>query len=496
MRRITLLLTTMVLAVLLIGGVALAAITTFSNSSPIQIDPSSRADPYPSPIEVQNLSGCITDVNLTISGYSHQYPDNVGVLVVGPKGQKVLVMADSGGNLNNAVSGITLTFDDAASDPVPDQSQITAGTYKPTKGTTLIGGGLPVPANFPSPAPAGPYGTQLSVFDGTDPNGTWNLYILSDSSIYTGQIANGWSLTITTTTPCNRAPTAADDSYTTNEDTTLTADGATNNPNGVLFNDTDVDKDDLTATLVKDVAHGDLTLNSDGTFTYTPAADFNGEDAFTYAVSDEEGETATATATIDVAPVNEPPTVAVAAGGSCGTNDRSGTIDLTLDDPDGLAGLTLSATSNNPTLVPNTNSNLTIGGSGAARTLRAVALSGRTGTALITVTVDDGEDTGTVDITLKADGNGSKTTNGTPGADILFGQNGNDTLGGGDGNDLLCGGLGDDNLSGGADNDTLYGGSGNDRFTGGTGADFFSGGSGTDTATDFTAGVDTKSSIP
>jgi dipeptidyl aminopeptidase/acylaminoacyl peptidase len=186
------------------------------------------------------------------------------------------------------------------------------------------------------------------------------------------------------------------------------------------------------------------------------------------------------------APVNDAPTVRVAAS-SCGTNDRSGTINLTLDDPDGPEGsLTLGATSLNARLVP--NSNLTFGGTGANRTLTATALSGRTGTAVLTVTVSDGEDTGTLEITLKADGNGSRTTNGTAGADILFGQNGNDVLNGLDGNDLFCGGLG---------NDTLSGAAGDDTMSGGLGADRFRGGAGTDRATDFNAAQgDTKVGIP
>jgi Ca2+-binding RTX toxin-like protein len=85
--------------------------------------------------------------------------------------------------------------------------------------------------------------------------------------------------------------------------------------------------------------------------------------------------------------------------------------------------------------------------------------------------------TANVAITVKVDGNGSRTTDGTERTDLLFGQNGEDTLNGSRANDLLCGGLGNDNLSGGA---------GDDRLTGGTGADRFSGGSGPDTATDFT----------
>jgi hypothetical protein len=179
----------------------------------------------------------------------------------------------------------------------------------------------------------------------------------------------------------------------------------------------------------------------------------------------------------EVEVVNDAPTVVVAAGGSCGTNDRSGTINLTVNDPDGPEeSLTLGATSSNTRLVP-TPSNVTFGGAGASRTLTATALSGRTGTAVLTVTVDDGEDEGTVNVSVRVDGNGSRTTNGTAGADMIFGQNGNDVLNGSGSNDLLCGGQG---------NDTLNGAAGDDTMGGGQGADRFRGGAGTDRATDFT----------
>jgi Ca2+-binding RTX toxin-like protein len=126
-------------------------------------------------------------------------------------------------------------------------------------------------------------------------------------------------------------------------------------------------------------------------------------------------------------------------------------------------------------------------GAGATRTLTASALSGRTGTAVLTVRVSDGEDTGTLEITLQADGNDFKTTNGTAGADILFGQNGEDVLNGSDGNDLLCGGRG---------NDTLNGAAGDDTMGGGQGADRFRGGAGTDRATDFARPKETPRTRP
>src|SRR5207237_1047030 len=73
------------------------------------------------------------------------------------------------------------------------------------------------------------------------------------------------------------APVAANDSYSISEDTLLTVAAP-----GVLGNDTDVDGDAKTAVLVSGPSHGTLTLNADGSFSYTPAANYNGPDGFTY----------------------------------------------------------------------------------------------------------------------------------------------------------------------------------------------------------------------
>jgi hypothetical protein len=79
----------------------------------------------------------------------------------------------------------------------------------------------------------------------------------------------------------NDAPIAADDVYTTTEDTTLTIPVP-----GVLANDSDPDGDVLTATLLTPPANGDLTLSPDGGFVYTPTLNWNGVDTFSYLAAD------------------------------------------------------------------------------------------------------------------------------------------------------------------------------------------------------------------
>ncbi len=95
----------------------------------------------------------------------------------------------------------------------------------------------------------------------------------------------------------NDPPVAVDDDYTTNEDTTLIVTLL-----DVLVNDTDVEGDPLIAVLVDDVANGTLTLDSDGSFTYVPNANYNGTDTFTYVANDGTDNSNTATVTITVQP--------------------------------------------------------------------------------------------------------------------------------------------------------------------------------------------------
>ena len=104
--------------------------------------------------------------------------------------------------------------------------------------------------------------------------------------------------------PVNDAPVAGNNDYTVDEDAELTV-GAP----GLLGNDSDVDLDTLTASLLTGPSHGSLTLNADGSFTYTSYANYNGTDSFTYRAFDGQEHSDLATVTLMVNAVNDAPTV-------------------------------------------------------------------------------------------------------------------------------------------------------------------------------------------
>jgi VCBS repeat-containing protein len=101
----------------------------------------------------------------------------------------------------------------------------------------------------------------------------------------------------------NDAPVAAGESYAIDENSTLQVAGP-----GLLANDADAEGDPLTAILVSGPAHGSVALNADGSFTYTPNADFFGTDSFSYKAYDGQLDSDAAKVSVAVAQVEEPPT--------------------------------------------------------------------------------------------------------------------------------------------------------------------------------------------
>ncbi len=132
-----------------------------------------------------------------------------------------------------------------------------------------------------------------------------------------------------TVSPVNDAPVAGNDSYSVDEDNKLTVLAA----DGVLKNDSDVDGDSLAATVVNEPTKGILKLNADGSFEYTPNADFSGTDSFTYKANDGELDSNVATVSITVKEVNDASTVSLNGAGTADEGDtKAYTFQIT--DPD------------------------------------------------------------------------------------------------------------------------------------------------------------------
>ena len=171
--------------VLALSGNALAL--SFTNSSGITIPDSGNATPYPSTIVVSGVTGSITDLNLVLTGFSHTFLSDVGILLVGPGGQNVILIDQQVDSAS--ISNADYTFDDeaAAAFPAGCPCPVPSGSYKPTNLSQL--------SDFSPGGPAGPYGTAMSVFDGTSANGTWQLFIRDFEAEDIGSLAS-WSLDI------------------------------------------------------------------------------------------------------------------------------------------------------------------------------------------------------------------------------------------------------------------------------------------------------------
>ncbi|MCP4715929.1 MAG: tandem-95 repeat protein [Deltaproteobacteria bacterium] len=126
---------------------------------------------------------------------------------------------------------------------------------------------------------------------------------MKQQATFTGwDFPNTWRIAEDTSYPYLpwQVPVAADNGYTTWEDTELTIVAP-----GVLDNDTDRDNDTLTAILVDSPANGSIVLNDNGSFTFTPDTGFLGTASFTYKAYDGTCNSTSATVEIDV--VNKPP---------------------------------------------------------------------------------------------------------------------------------------------------------------------------------------------
>jgi subtilisin-like proprotein convertase family protein len=163
---------------------------TFSNTGNILIPDVAipgTAAPYPSTIVVSGfVNGVITDVKVILRNLSHTYVNDVDILLAATHiSANAIIMSDVGTNAVDA----TLTLDDQATAAMSVSGPLVSGTFKPTN---VAAGDA-----FPPPAPQPTGNTLLSVFNGQNPNGTWQLFIVDDNVSDIGRLGGGWALQIT-----------------------------------------------------------------------------------------------------------------------------------------------------------------------------------------------------------------------------------------------------------------------------------------------------------
>ncbi|RDH80494.1 tandem-95 repeat protein [Mycolicibacterium moriokaense] len=236
-----------------------------------------------------------------------------------------------------------------AADDVADTSEDTAvpidvlaNDTDPDTGDVLTVTSVGQPAN--GTAVLNPDGT-VTYTPNTDFNGEDTFtYTASDETsrphvhgllgLFTGGGHTTTGTVVVTVAAVNDAPMAGPDSYDATEDDVL--DSAMSALPGLLVNDADVDADTSLSVVAETKSTeqgGSVVLNADGSFVYTPAANFHGDDTFGYTLTDSSAAanaTGTGSVTIHVAPVNDAPTVVAS-----GADPADGSIVYTVADVDG-----------------------------------------------------------------------------------------------------------------------------------------------------------------
>ncbi|MDQ4133497.1 MAG: hypothetical protein M3179_09885, partial [Actinomycetota bacterium] len=208
----------------------------FCNTTPIIGSTAAPApnpsSPYPSTITVSGLTGTVTDVNVRLIDLNTR-PDVSGLhwmedldLMLSSPGntRNDVILSDVGGN-NDVSSGpvvnTTIILDDEAAQPLPADTHLDPGTYRPLDDDDDVDQQVSDEGAFVPPAPTPSGNTALSTFDGLDPNGTWSLWATDDHGQATVDISGGWCIDIQTTTT-GTGPTTTSTAPTTTTTTSTT----------------------------------------------------------------------------------------------------------------------------------------------------------------------------------------------------------------------------------------------------------------------------------
>jgi Ca2+-binding RTX toxin-like protein len=326
-----------------------ASVANYPSGGLITIPTSGQATPYPATVSVAGVPATILEVDVYLTGLDHTFPDDLDIVLVGPGGQNVMLMSDVGGGV--ALASTNLVFFDAATSSLPDGGPIVSGGYRPTNISDIS-----APRDI-VPSLTGPFGSALSVFNGTNPNGTWSLYVSDDTDVDSGQLAS-WLVRLTVDTGTTvqsyteNGPAVANlgswyvgDADTANlQSASVVISGGFQSGDVLGFVNTpqisgswDLPSRTLTLTGSATAAQYQAALTS-VTFSSSSDNPGNGNRTLTWRVNDGGTNSPAATSTVQVTPVNDTPVV------SAGLSDQGAAVFETFNfqipagsftDPDG-----------------------------------------------------------------------------------------------------------------------------------------------------------------
>jgi VCBS repeat-containing protein len=278
--------------------------------TPIDIDVlANDSDPVEGdPLSVDSVSpGPGTNGTLTNNGSDVTYLPNANYF-----GSASFTYTVTDGNGGYSTATVTLSVNEVNDDPVAVNDNRSMGQFDPPLTIDVLTNDYDVDifdtliiSSWDTPTPFGATVTQsgnslVYTPSGSDPvNPDIFSYLIDDG--------RGGTDSASVSVLVNDPPTAVNDTYTTDEDQDINEPGIPGG--GVLLNDSDPNSDTLFASVTSTTSNGSLSLNSDGSFTYSPNANYYGPDQFTYEACDAPsgGTCDTATVDITVNSVNDPP---------------------------------------------------------------------------------------------------------------------------------------------------------------------------------------------
>ena len=165
---------------------SLPTVNTY-NGGAITINAAGNASAYPSTVNVSGLTGNITNLRVTITNFAHVWPNDVDIVLFGPTGAHSIIFTDA--LSSTSISGRNYTFQIGAT-ALSTTTGSASGTYGIVNGGSFNGAGTPSAVSS----------ANLNNFVGTNPNGTWGLYVFDDTGGDAGSIGS-WALEITSNEP-------------------------------------------------------------------------------------------------------------------------------------------------------------------------------------------------------------------------------------------------------------------------------------------------------